>query len=53
MDKLFEEYKFDIVVDLAAQAGVRYSIERMSKGTKNDRLCICLREDSLASLPIV
>ncbi len=26
-DKLFEEYKFDIVVNLAAQAGVRYSIE--------------------------
>lgn len=27
VDKLFEEYKFDIVVNLAAQAGVRYSIE--------------------------
>ena len=27
IDKLFEEYKFDIVVNLAAQAGVRYSIE--------------------------
>ena len=26
IDKLFEEYKFDIVVNLAAQAGVRYSI---------------------------
>ena len=25
--KLFEEYKFDIIVNLAAQAGVRYSIE--------------------------
>ena len=25
--KLFEEYKFDVVVNLAAQAGVRYSIE--------------------------
>lgn len=25
--KLFKEYKFDIVVNLAAQAGVRYSIE--------------------------
>lgn len=25
--KLFEKYKFDIVVNLAAQAGVRYSIE--------------------------
>ena len=27
VDKLFAEYKFDIVVNLAAQAGVRYSIE--------------------------
>ena len=27
VSKLFEEYKFDIVVNLAAQAGVRYSIE--------------------------
>ena len=27
VDKLFEEYKFDVVVNLAAQAGVRYSIE--------------------------
>ena len=27
IDKLFEENKFDIVVNLAAQAGVRYSIE--------------------------
>ena len=27
VDKLFEEHKFDIVVNLAAQAGVRYSIE--------------------------
>ena len=27
IDKLFKEYKFDIVVNLAAQAGVRYSIE--------------------------
>lgn len=27
IDGLFEEYKFDIVVNLAAQAGVRYSIE--------------------------
>ena len=26
IDRLFEEYKFDIVVNLAAQAGVRYSI---------------------------
>lgn len=26
MDKLFIEYKFDVVVNLAAQAGVRYSI---------------------------
>ena len=26
IDKLFNEYKFDIVVSLAAQAGVRYSI---------------------------
>lgn len=26
IDELFEEYKFDIVVNLAAQAGVRYSI---------------------------
>ena len=27
VNKLFEEYHFDIVVNLAAQAGVRYSIE--------------------------
>lgn len=27
VDKLFEEYKFDVVVNLAAQAGVRYSID--------------------------
>ena len=27
INRLFEEYKFDIVVNLAAQAGVRYSIE--------------------------
>ncbi len=27
IDSLFEEYKFDVVVNLAAQAGVRYSIE--------------------------
>ncbi len=27
IDKLFEEYKFDVVVNLAAQAGVRYSID--------------------------
>lgn len=27
IDKLFGEYKFDIVVNLAAQAGVRYSID--------------------------
>lgn len=27
INKLFEEYRFDIVVNLAAQAGVRYSIE--------------------------
>ena len=26
IDKMFDEYKFDIVVNLAAQAGVRYSI---------------------------
>lgn len=26
LDKLFSEYKFDVVVNLAAQAGVRYSI---------------------------
>lgn len=27
VDRLFAEYKFDLVVNLAAQAGVRYSIE--------------------------
>lgn len=27
VDKLFNEYKFDVVVNLAAQAGVRYSID--------------------------
>lgn len=27
VDALFEEYKFDVVVNLAAQAGVRYSID--------------------------
>lgn len=28
LDQLFEKYHFDIVVNLAAQAGVRYSIEK-------------------------
>ena len=27
VDRLFEEYRFDVVVNLAAQAGVRYSID--------------------------
>lgn len=27
IDKLFDEFKFDVVVNLAAQAGVRYSID--------------------------
>ncbi len=27
IDKMFDEYRFDIVVNLAAQAGVRYSID--------------------------
>jgi UDP-glucuronate 4-epimerase len=27
IDKLFDEYKFDVAVNLAAQAGVRYSID--------------------------
>ena len=27
IDKLFDKYKFDVVVNLAAQAGVRYSID--------------------------
>lgn len=27
LDKVFNEYKFDVVVNLAAQAGVRYSID--------------------------
>ena len=27
IDKLFEQYEFDVVVNLAAQAGVRYSID--------------------------
>lgn len=27
VDKIFSEYKFDVVVNLAAQAGVRYSID--------------------------
>lgn len=27
IDKLFDEYKFDIIVNLAAQAGVRYSVD--------------------------
>ncbi|MES2431366.1 MAG: NAD-dependent epimerase/dehydratase family protein [Bacteroidota bacterium] len=31
LDKLFEEEKFDIVINLAAQAGVRYSIEQPYK----------------------
>ena len=26
IDRLFDEYAFDVVVNLAAQAGVRYSI---------------------------
>ena len=31
LDKLFEEEKFDVVINLAAQAGVRYSIEQPYK----------------------
>lgn len=27
VDSLFEKYRFDVVVNLAAQAGVRYSID--------------------------
>lgn len=30
-DELFEQYRFDIVINLAAQAGVRYSIEKPYK----------------------
>ena len=30
VDSLFEKYKFDVVVNLAAQAGVRYSIDHPS-----------------------
>lgn len=28
LDKIFKQYKFDVVINLAAQAGVRYSIEK-------------------------
>ena len=34
IDKLFADYKFDVVVNLAAQAGVRYSIENPDGGVQ-------------------
>lgn len=33
LDALFDEYRFDIVVNLAAQAGVRYSITKNREGS--------------------
>lgn len=44
LDRLFAEYKFDIVVNLAAQAGVRYSIvlayvSSQSTGQREGRIC--------------
>ena len=36
VNSLFEEYKFDIVVNLAAQAGVRYSIENPDVYVENN-----------------
>lgn len=36
VDKLFAEYKFDIVVNLAAQTGVRYSIENPDAYVKSN-----------------
>ena len=38
VDKLFAEHKFDIVVNLAAQAGVRYSIENPDAYIKSNIL---------------
>jgi len=41
MTNLFEENKFDVVVNLAAQAGVRYSIQKSQRlcGFKSHRVC--------------
>ena len=36
VDKLFADYKFDVVVNLAAQAGVRYSIENPDVYTESN-----------------
>ena len=36
MDRLFEKYNFDIVVNLAAQAGVRYSIDHPDEYIKSN-----------------
>ena len=36
LNSLFKEYKFDIVVNLAAQAGVRYSIENPDTYTESN-----------------
>lgn len=52
IERLFREYKFDTVVNLAAQAGVRYSIE--NRRTKQEQrpsslgLCLARRRKSVA-----
>ena len=38
IDGLFEKYKFDVVVNLAAQAGVRYSIENPDAYIKSNMI---------------
>ena len=38
IDKLFAEYQFDVVVNLAAQAGVRYSIENPDPYIKSNMI---------------
>ena len=39
INRLFREYKFDIVVNLAAQAGVRYSIENSDVYIESNIIC--------------
>jgi UDP-glucuronate 4-epimerase len=55
LDELFVKYKFDIVVNLAAQAGVRYSIENPKIYLQNNidtflNLLECCRKQSIKHL---
>ena len=41
VEKLFAEYQFDVVVNLAAQAGVRYSIDNRRTSESRAKLEFC------------